>query len=74
MSKENFVQHMKNRQGIPIYSTDRTTQTLSPKQAGPSQAGVLEREPPRQGESSSKLVHSAFSGGFNLQNQANKRN
>ena len=68
MSKENFIQHMKNRHGLPVWAIDATTQSESPNQAGPSRARMLEREPPKQGASLSKPPQSAFNGDVKVYN------
>ena len=59
---------MKNRQGVPVLATDATTQSESANQTGPSRARVLERKPPRQGDSLSKSVQSAFNSGVEVYN------
>ena len=68
MSKENFVQPLKNRHGLPVWAKDATTQSESPNHIGPSQARMLEREPPKQGASLSKPVQSAFNGDVEVYN------
>ena len=68
MSKENFVQHMKNRHGLPVWANDAKTQSKSPNQVGPSRARMLERGPPKQGASLSKPVQSAFNGDVEVYN------